>query len=64
MELLNYHLNKNEDGTYSCSYDYTEDSGQSFHVDMPRVKLIYEMESLINKENIIFPNIKGHIILN
>ena len=62
MELLNYHLNKNEDETYSCSYDYTDDSGQSFHVDIPRVKLIYEMESLINKENIIFPNIKGHII--
>ena len=47
MELLNYHLNKNEDGTYSCSYDYTDDSGQSFYIDMPRVKLIYEMESLI-----------------
>ena len=63
LKLLNYRLNKNEDGTYSCSYDFLDNDGKIFHVDAPKVQLLYEMEPLIGQPNVLFPNIRGHVIL-
>lgn len=63
MQLLNYHLEQNEDGTYLCTYTYIDDKGENVHIKAPRVQLNYEMQPLVNREDIIFPNIKGHCIL-
>lgn len=64
MQLLDYQLSQNEDGTYLCTYTYLNEKGEKIKIEIPRVQLNYEMPTLINREDIIFPNIKGHCILS
>ena len=62
--LLNYKMTRNEDGTYHIEYDYLLDNGKSMHVDAPRVKVNYRMETLIGAaDDILFPNIRGNEVL-
>lgn len=63
MKLLNYSLSVNTDGTYRLNYDYIDENNNTIHVKAPKVDVNYDMEPLRNREDIIFPNIKGLTVL-
>lgn len=63
MKILSYALNVNNNGTYNLNYDYVNEDGNTIYVFAPRVDINYVLEPLRGRENIIFPNIMGHTIL-